>query len=123
MQAVRLHGPRDLRVEQIPQPTTPGPGMALLRITAVGVCGSDVHTYQDARIGDTVVATPLTLGHEFAGVVVDVGSDSYDGNFAPLLPGTRVAVDPAHAASCANKGTPISASSCIFAAPTPMPAA
>ena len=95
MQAVRLHGPRDLRVEQIPQPTTPGPGMALLRITAVGVCGSDVHTYQDARIGDTVVATPLTLGHEFAGVVVDVGSDSYDGNFAPLLPGTRVAVDPA----------------------------
>lgn len=95
MQAVRLHGPRDLRVEQVPQPAAPGPGMALLRITAVGVCGSDVHTYQDARIGDTVVATPLTLGHEFAGVVVAVGADSYDGNFTPLLPGTRVAVDPA----------------------------
>ncbi|HHY56104.1 MAG TPA: alcohol dehydrogenase, partial [Chloroflexi bacterium] len=39
MIAVRLHGPRDLRVERAPRPGTPGPGMALLRVTAVGVCG------------------------------------------------------------------------------------
>lgn len=95
MIAVRLHGPRDLRVERAPHPGTPGPGMALLRITAVGVCGSDIHTYQDARIGDTVVETPLILGHEFAGIVEAVGPESLDGNFQPLQAGTRVAVDPA----------------------------
>lgn len=95
MLAVRLHGPRDLRVERVPRPGPPGPGQALLRITAVGVCGSDLHTYQDARIGDTVVETPLVLGHEFAAVVEAVGPESYDGNFQPLRPGTRVAVDPA----------------------------
>lgn len=95
MLAVRLHGPRDLRVERVPRPDPPGPGQALLRITAVGVCGSDLHTYQDARIGDTVVETPLVLGHEFAAVVEAVGPESYDGNFQPLRPGTRVAVDPA----------------------------
>ncbi len=69
--------------------------MALLRITAVGICGSDLHTYIDGRIGDAVVTTPLILGHEFGGVVEAVGPESLDGNFAPLLPGTRVAVDPA----------------------------
>ncbi len=95
MLAARLHGPRDLRVERVPRPESPGPGMALLRITAVGVCGSDIHTYQDARIGDTVVETPLILGHEFAGVVEAVGPESLDGNFQPLQVGTRVAVDPA----------------------------
>ncbi|GIV74005.1 alcohol dehydrogenase catalytic domain-containing protein [Caldilinea sp.] len=95
MLAVRLHGPRDLRVERVPKPDPPGPGQVLLRVTAVGVCGSDLHTYQDARIGDTVVETPLILGHEFAGVVEAVGPESYDGNFQPLRPGTRVAVDPA----------------------------
>lgn len=95
MIAVQLHGPRDLRVERVPRPLPAGPGMALLRVTAVGVCGSDIHTYQDARIGDTVVETPLILGHEFAGVVEAVGPESLDGNFQPLHVGTRVAVDPA----------------------------
>jgi L-iditol 2-dehydrogenase len=67
----------------------------LLRVTATGICGSDLHTYKDARIGDTVLQAPLILGHEFAGVVEAVGPDAFDGNFEPLTPGTRVAVDPA----------------------------
>ena len=95
MTAVRLHGPRDLRVERIARPPAPGPGQALLRVTATGICGSDLHTYVDGRIGDWVVQTPLTLGHEFGGVVAAVGPGAFDGNFAPLAPGTRVAVDPA----------------------------
>ena len=95
MLAARLYGPADLRVERVPRPGPPGPGMALLRVTAVGICGSDLHTYTDGRIGDAVVTTPLILGHEFGGVVEAVGPESLDGNFAPLLPGTRVAVDPA----------------------------
>lgn len=95
MQAVLLYGPRDLRVERVPRPALPGPGMALLRVTAVGICGSDLHTYQDGRIGDSIVQTPLVLGHEFAAVVEAVGPDAHDGNYAPLRPGVRVAVDPA----------------------------
>jgi L-iditol 2-dehydrogenase len=61
----------------------------------VGVCGSDLHTYQDGRIGDSIVLTPMILGHEFSAVVEAVGPDAFDGEFAPLQPGVRVAVDPA----------------------------
>lgn len=96
MLAARLHGPRDLRVERIPHPGPPGPGEVLLRVTAVGICGSDLHTYQDARIGDTVLSAPLTLGHEFAAVVEEIGpGEVLDGEFKPLAVGARVAVDPA----------------------------
>jgi L-iditol 2-dehydrogenase len=95
MLAARLYGPSDLRVEHVPRPGPPGPGQALLRVTAVGVCGSDLHTYQDARIGDTPLEAPLILGHEFAAVVEAVGPDALDGEFQPLQVGARVAVDPA----------------------------
>lgn len=95
MTAVRLHGPMDLRVEQVPCPGQPGAGDALVRIRAVGVCGSDLHTYQDGRIGDTVPDGPVILGHEFAGEVEAVGPEARDGWYKPLAVGTRVAVDPA----------------------------
>lgn len=95
MQAVRLHGPRDLRVESVPHPGLPGPGQALIRVRTTGICGSDLHSFADARIGDTPIQGPLILGHEFSGVVEAVGPDSLDGLFQPLEPGTRVAVDPA----------------------------
>ena len=95
MLAARLHGPADLRVERVPRPGQPGNSEVLLRVTVTGLCGSDLHSYQDARIGDTVVSSPLTLGHEFAGVVEAAGAEARDGMGRPLLPGTRVAVDPA----------------------------
>ena len=95
MQAVRLHGATDLRVEEVPHPGLPGARQVLLRIKAVGVCGSDLHTYQDAYIGDTHLGAPLILGHEFSGVVEAVGADALDGNGVPLQAGVRVAIDPA----------------------------
>lgn len=95
MLAARLHGPADVRIERLPKPGPPGPGQVLLRVKAVGVCGSDLHTYRHARIGDTRLEGPLILGHEFAGVVEAVGEGALDGDFQPLEPGTRVAVDPA----------------------------
>lgn len=96
MMAAQLHGPKDLRINQVPHPGAPGPDQVLLRVTAVGICGSDLHTYQDARIGDTTLNAPLTLGHEFAGIVEEVGpGDALDGEFRPLQRGMRVAVDPA----------------------------
>lgn len=90
MLAARLHGPSDLRVEEVPHPGAPGPGEVLLRVTATGVCGSDLHPYETGSIGDTVLESPLVLGHEFAGVVEEVGDGVQN-----LAPGTRVAVDPA----------------------------
>jgi L-iditol 2-dehydrogenase len=95
MFAARLHGPKELRVERVARPKAPGPRQVLLRVKATGICGSDLHSYLDARIGDTIVQSPLILGHEFSGIVEGVGSDSLDGQFEPLKPGTRVAVDPA----------------------------
>lgn len=100
MSAARLHGPADLRIDRVPIPGPPGPGDVLLRVTAVGICGSDLHTYQDGRIGDTVAEKPLTLGHEFGGVVEAIGPpdgsrELLAGNFEPLTIGARVAVDPA----------------------------
>ncbi|MBE0543634.1 MAG: alcohol dehydrogenase catalytic domain-containing protein [Verrucomicrobia bacterium] len=109
MFAARLHGPRDLRVERVPHPGAPGRGQVLLRVKATGICGSDLHSYLDARIGDTAIGGPLILGHEFSAVVEAVGPGSVDGHFQPLKPGTRMAVDPAqpcgHCESC-EKGHP-----------------
>lgn len=95
MMAARLHGPEDLRIEDVPHPGAPGAGEVLLRVTATGICGSDLHTYEDGRIGDTAVQEPLTLGHEFGGTIEAMGADAFGGDFEPLTVGTRVAVDPA----------------------------
>jgi|FLYN01.1.fsa_nt_gi L-iditol 2-dehydrogenase len=95
MLAARLYGPRDIRIDDVPEPPPPGPGQIILRVTAVGVCGSDLHNFVDGRIGDTIVETPIILGHEFAGVVEAVGENARDGLDNPLVPGQRVAVDPA----------------------------
>jgi L-iditol 2-dehydrogenase len=95
MLAARLHGPRDLRVERVPHPGPPPSGQALIRVKVTGICGSDLHSYVDARIGDTPVEAPFVLGHEFSGVVEAAGDGALDGLHEPLVPGTRVAVDPA----------------------------
>ncbi len=94
MRAARLHGARDIRVDDVPEPEPPGAGEALVEVGAVGVCGSDLHTYQDGRIGDTEVPRPAVLGHEFMGRVVALGEDAVDGFHRPLALGARVAVDP-----------------------------
>jgi L-iditol 2-dehydrogenase len=92
MWAARLHGVGDIRLSREPVPAAPA-GSATVRVTAVGLCGSDLHWYDEAGIGDARLDRPLVLGHEFAGVVED----------GPLV-GTRVAVDPAlpcgHCATC-----------------------
>ena len=95
MLAARLHGPADVRVEEVPAPGLPAAGEVLLRVKAVGVCGSDLHVYRHAEIGGARLEGPLILGHEFAGVVEEVGEGCLDGEFRPLEPGARVAVDPA----------------------------
>ena len=94
MKAARLYGARDIRVEDVPDPDPPEPGEALLAVGCVGVCGSDLHTYLDGRIGDTEVARPAVMGHEFMGRVLAVGEGAHDAFHRPLAVGARVAVDP-----------------------------
>jgi L-iditol 2-dehydrogenase len=79
----RLHAASDIRVHEEPPPVV-GPGEVLLRVTAVGLCGSDLHWYVDGAIGETRLDRPLVLGHEIGAVIED----------GPRR-GTRVAVDPA----------------------------
>jgi L-iditol 2-dehydrogenase len=89
MRASRLHGIRDLRLEDLPRPT-PGPGDVLLEVAYVGVCGSDVHYYLEGRIGNQVVTGPIIMGHEFSAWVAELGP-----GIEGLDVGQLVAVDPA----------------------------
>jgi L-iditol 2-dehydrogenase len=95
LSAVRLHAPRDLRLETAAPLAPPSAGQVRIRVGSVGVCGSDLHMYETGRIGDTVIKTPLVLGHEFGGIVLDAGDAAIDGLGRPLSAGTRIAVDPA----------------------------
>jgi L-iditol 2-dehydrogenase len=83
MKVARLHGVGDIRVADEDRPS-PGLGESLVRVTAVGLCGSDLHWFRDGGIGDAELSRPLVLGHEFAGTI-EGGPDH----------GRRVAVDPA----------------------------
>jgi L-iditol 2-dehydrogenase len=78
VRAALLHGPEELRVEDVDEPR-PGSGEVVLEIRAAGVCGTDVKTY---RRGHRILGPyPARFGHEFAGVVAEVG-DAVDA-FAP----------------------------------------
>jgi L-iditol 2-dehydrogenase len=83
MRVARLHGVRDIRVSEEPPPAA-GPEESLVRVTAVGLCGSDLHWYTEAGIGDARLGKPLAVGHEMAGVIE--GGPRH---------GERVAIDPA----------------------------
>src|SRR5674476_647262 len=83
VRVARLHGVGDVRVADELRPS-PGAGETLVRVTAVGLCGSDLHWFTDGGIGDAQLTHPLVLGHEFAGVIQ---GGSHDGR--------RVAIDPA----------------------------
>jgi L-iditol 2-dehydrogenase len=83
MRVARLHAAVDIRLADEPVPEV-GPGHSLVHVTAVGICGSDLHWWSDGGIGDAHLAKPLVLGHENAGVIV-TGPNA----------GQRVAIDPA----------------------------
>jgi L-iditol 2-dehydrogenase len=83
-----LRPDRSLHLDERPVPV-PAPGEVLVRVAAVGVCGSDVHYWREGRIGDFVVEGDLVLGHELSGSVVAVGP-----GVDPARVGERVAVEP-----------------------------
>ena len=79
MKVVRLHRAADLRLHDEPIPVAAA-GETLLHVHAVGICGSDLHWFEEGGIGDAQLVDPLVLGHEFS---------------ASTESGERVAVDPA----------------------------
>lgn len=88
MKAAVMHNTREIKIETLPVPDI-NHDEVLIKVMAVGICGSDLHYYTNGRIGNYVVEKPFILGHECAGEIAAVGS-SVD----QFKVGDRVAVEP-----------------------------
>ena len=84
MKALTWHGKRDVRVEDVPDPTIKHPTDAMIRVTSTGLCGSDLHLYE--LLGPFLAEGDI-LGHEPMGIVEEVG-----GEVTNLKPGDRVVI-------------------------------
>ena len=89
MNAAVLHGPRDIRIESYPEPRLQ-PGSVLLRNRRMGICGSDLHYYQEGQNGSFVPDRPFVLGHELSAEVAAVAP-----GVESVKIGDRVTVNPA----------------------------
>lgn len=88
MMAAVLEKPFSIEIKNVNRPK-PGPDEALVKVHCIGVCGSDIHYYEHGKIGRYEVKSPIILGHELAGVVVEVGDQVTN-----VAVGDRVAVEP-----------------------------
>ena len=87
MRSAVFYGKHDLRVEEHEVPAV-GPHDVLIQVKVCGVCGTDVHIYEGDK-GAAEVTPPTILGHEFAGIISEVGSQVKN-----YKPGDRVCIDP-----------------------------
>lgn len=90
MRAVKLTGIRQMAMFDVPAPQIKNDKDVLIKMTHVGVCGSDVHYYTSGRIGSQIVQYPFTVGHECSGIVEKTGAA-----VTRVKPGDRIAVEPA----------------------------
>ena len=85
MKALTWLGPKQMELRDTPEPS-PGPDDLLIRVAAVGICGSEIEGY----LGESSIREPPQIfGHEFTGIVVEAGA-----NTRRLTPGTRVVINP-----------------------------
>ncbi|HTP36177.1 MAG TPA: alcohol dehydrogenase catalytic domain-containing protein [Candidatus Acidoferrales bacterium] len=89
MLVAQLVAPREFRLTELPI-EDPGPGEVQVQVGAVGVCGSDLHSYTEGGVGDTPCEYPMVLGHEPAGTVVKTGAGVSGWSL-----GDRAALEPA----------------------------
>jgi (R,R)-butanediol dehydrogenase/meso-butanediol dehydrogenase/diacetyl reductase len=85
MMAVRFHGPKNMSHEEVDRPALTGADQVKIKIEAAGICGSDLHVYET---GAYVTQIPVVMGHEFAGIVLEVGQEVH-----LLSPGDHVVGD------------------------------
>ncbi len=78
MQAVVFHAPGDVRVEQVPVPACSQAEM-LVQVDACAVCGSDL---KSSKVGNPRIKPPLTMGHEFTGIIREIGPSATAGNLS-----------------------------------------
>ena len=90
MKAMVLTGIGEMEMRDVPTPEVKADTDVLIKVSRVGVCGSDVHYFVIGRIGSQVVEYPFTVGHECSGVVEQVGS-----GVSRVKAGDRIAVEPA----------------------------
>jgi L-iditol 2-dehydrogenase len=90
MKAMKLTGIRQMEMTEIPEPAISGPKDVKIKMSVVGVCGSDIHYYTNGRIGSQVVKYPFAVGHEGAGIVVENGAE-----VSRVKKGDKIAVEPA----------------------------
>ncbi|WP_260445556.1 NAD(P)-dependent alcohol dehydrogenase [Metabacillus elymi] len=88
MKAAVMNKPFDIEIQEISVPQVHDDEV-LVKVMAVGVCGSDIHYYEHGKIGRYVVEKPIILGHECAGIVAKVGE-----NVTKVKVGDRVAIEP-----------------------------
>jgi L-iditol 2-dehydrogenase len=90
MKAMMLTGIRQMEMRDIPEPTLVNPNDVKIKMTVLGICGSDIHYYTQGKIGSQKVQYPFPVGHEGAGVVVEVGK-----SVKRVKPGDKIAIEPA----------------------------
>jgi len=90
MKAMMLTGIRQMEMKNIPEPVLVKPNDVKIKMTVLGICGSDIHYYTQGGIGSQKVKYPFTLGHEGAGVVVEVGQ-----SVKKVKSGDTIAIEPA----------------------------
>jgi len=89
MRSVPLVEPRKLELVEAPTPEGPGPGEVLVKLAAVGLCGSDLHWWADGHIHGNPARYPQILGHEPVGTIVEAGKGVHG-----LKAGDRVSIEP-----------------------------
>lgn len=90
MRAMMLTGIREMEMRDIPEPRLNNPDDVKIKMSVVGICGSDIHYYTQGQIGSQKVQYPFTVGHEGAGVVAEVGK-----SVSRVKPGDAIAIEPA----------------------------
>jgi D-xylulose reductase len=89
MEALVLEKAMELTIRDIDIQEKFGPDDVRIAINYVGICGSDVHFYQYGAIGNFIVRSPMVLGHEASGEIIEAGE-----NVKNLKPGDRVCMEP-----------------------------